>query len=231
MAKGSTPGGTRRGSGTTCYEALRRMVQYRMIIPLKRSMHAPEYTARGVMVGLVWAMTPTVGIQMAAVLLTWLIARRMFRWDFSVITAMAWTWITNFVTAGPVYYLFYMTGQIMLGRIGETSGYSGFRATRHGAAAGGEAPGAGGLAWVQQYFADFTGMIGEWGLAMSVGCVPWAVFAGWLGYSWSLRFVRRHREVRHRRRMARLAGRLPPSRVSRFIREHGPFHRHDGKTG
>ncbi len=122
MAKRATPGGTRPGGGTTCYEALGRMVRYRLVIPLKRSMHAPEYTARGVMVGLVWAMTPTVGIQMLAVLLTWLIARKLFKWDFSVFIGMAWTWSTNFVTAGPVYYLFYLTGQLMLGRIGETTG-------------------------------------------------------------------------------------------------------------
>jgi uncharacterized protein (DUF2062 family) len=208
------------------------MVRYRLVIPLKRSMHVPEYTARGVMVGLAWAFTPTVGIQMAAVFLTWLIARKLFKWDFSVIIGMAWTWSTNFVTAGPIYYLFYLTGQLMLGRIGETAGYAGFHAGWDGVGdAAGAGDGAGGLAWVQQYFIDFANMIGEWGLALSVGCVPWAVLAGWLGYYWSLRFVRRHREARQRRRMARRAGRLKPSRVGRFIREHDPFHRHDGETG
>ena len=127
-------GGSRSGGGErSVLDGLGRLVRYRIIIPLKRSRHPPEHTARGVMVGLVWGFTPTVGIQMPLVFVTWLVARRLFKWDFSVIIGMAWTWITNVVTMGPMYYAFYLTGQVLLGRGGEATGYSAFRELWDGA--------------------------------------------------------------------------------------------------
>ena len=214
-------------------EALGRLVRYRIIIPLKRSRHPPGHTARGVMVGLVWAFTPTVGIQMPLVFVTWLVTRRLFKWDFSVIIAMAWTWTTNVVTMGPIYYGFYLTGQVMLGHGGEATGYSAFRELWDGAFGGADAADAddmfyGGFDWSWTYF---TEVIGDWGLAMAVGAVPWAVLIGWLGYVWSLRFVIRHREARQRRRLERLerrAGRGRKTRVGRFIHAR---RRRDGESG
>jgi hypothetical protein len=35
---------------------------------------------------------------------------------------------------------------------------------------------------------------------MAIGCIPWAILAGWLGYRLSLNFVLRHRESRKIRR-------------------------------
>lgn len=233
MGRGSTAGRLRSGDRRSVLAGLRRVVKYRIIIPLKRSRHPSEHTARGVMVGLVLAFTPTVGIQMPLVFVTWLVARKLFKWDFSVIIGMAWTWVTNVVTMAPIYYLFYLTGQVMLGRGGEATGYSAFRALWDGAFSSEGADGDdmfyGGFDWFWTYF---TEVIGDWGLAMAVGSVPWAVLIGWLGYVWSLRFVIRHREARQRRRLARRAGRAPQSRVGRFIHEHDPFHhRRDGESG
>ena len=54
-----------------------RWLRYRFVVPVKRSRHPPQYTARGVAVGLFWAMTPTVGIQMMFVLANWLVVRRV----------------------------------------------------------------------------------------------------------------------------------------------------------
>ncbi len=235
-AKVSTAGRSRSGARRSALDGLGRLLRYRIIIPLKRSRHPPEHTARGVMVGLVWGFTPTVGIQMPLVFVTWLVARRLFRWEFSVIIGMAWTWITNVVTIGPLYYAFYLTGQVMLGRGGEATGYSAFRELWDGAFGAEGGAGAddddmfyGGFDWFWTYF---TEVIGDWGLAMAVGSVPWAVLIGWFGYVWSLRFVIRHREARQRRRLARRAGRAPQSRVGRFIHEHDPFHhRSDGESG
>lgn len=73
------------------HDRLRRLLRYRLLIPIKRSQHPPEYTARGVAVGVLWALTPTIGIQMLLCLVTWVVARRLAKWDFSVIVAMAWT--------------------------------------------------------------------------------------------------------------------------------------------
>ena len=71
------------------------------MIPIKRSKHPPEYTARGVAIGIAWALTPSIGIQMVFCFITWLVAKKIFKWDFSVLIAMAWTWTTNVVTAIP----------------------------------------------------------------------------------------------------------------------------------
>lgn len=204
MAKRRTTGRSKSGGGHSCTDGFRRMVHYRIIVPLKRSMHAPEHTARGVAVGLIWAFTPTVGIQMGLVFITWLISRKLFRWDFSVIIGMAWTWVTNVVTMVPIYYVFYLTGQVLIGRPGESGGYAAFVEVWDKAMAGGVEDGSatGSLDWFWYYFTD---VLGDWGLSMVVGCIPWTILIGWLGYVWSLRFVRHHREAKHRRRLERLA--------------------------
>ena len=44
-----------------------RLFRYRLVIPILRSQSPPVETARGVLVGLVSAMNPFVGIQMALV--------------------------------------------------------------------------------------------------------------------------------------------------------------------
>ena len=181
----------------TRWERFRRLLRYRLIVPLKRSHHhPPEHTARGVMIGLAWALTPTIGIQMGLCLITWLIVRRLFRWDFSLIVACAWTWTTNVLTMLPCYYVFYVTGQLMLGHPG-LSGYDDFlRLWHHNVGLQDE---FGSFDW----FGYFEQLAVGWGVPMLVGCVPWAIAGSWLGYVWSLRFVRRHREARHRRRLAR----------------------------
>ncbi len=86
-----------------CFERLKRMVRYRLVTPLQRSRHPPDYVARGVSAGLFWAMTPTIGIQMPMVLLHWLMVRKIGRWDFNLIHAWAWTWVNNVATVLPVY--------------------------------------------------------------------------------------------------------------------------------
>ena len=68
---------------------MRRMqavVRRRLLIPLFRSPHPPEYTARGVFIGVLVALTPTVGIQMAIVGVLWIALRALHsRFDFNLI--------------------------------------------------------------------------------------------------------------------------------------------------
>ncbi len=178
------------------------MIRYQLLVPLKRSRHTPEHTARGVMVGVVCAMMPTVGIQMAIVFAVWVVARRLFRWDFSLINGLAWTWLTNVFTMLPIYYLFYVTGQLMLARFDDVSGYNGFVAL-----------------WdvVLDPTVGFWDSLGEWadiivtdwGVGMLVGCLPWAALCGWASFVWSLAFVRKHR-LRRARRMAEARARYFP---------------------
>jgi len=187
-------------------ERLRRWARYRFVVPLRRSRHSPEYVARGVSSGLFWAMTPTVGVQMAMVMAQWLFCRALRRWEFNVVHAMAWTWITNVLTLLPFYYMFYVTGQVFLGRWGDLSGYRSF--TRlwetsfiSGTGAGGAAIGAV-EGWVEGFWTYFDVIIAGWGLAMLVGCIPYAIIAAWLGYRWSLGLVLHHRRARFERRVA-----------------------------
>lgn len=176
----------------TFLERLRRVLHYRLVIPLKRSRHPPEHSAMGVAVGLFWAFTPLVGIQMYLCLMTWLPFRYFKRLDFSLIIAFAWTWVSNVFTMFPLYYGFYVTGQVMMGHWEDLSGYHAFVAN-----------------WDAVFLADvgfweslvqFTTLVArDQGLSMLIGCLPWAIGFGWLGYVWSLRFVRHRREERRRR--------------------------------
>lgn len=171
-----------------------RPVRYKLIIPLKRSKHSPQFTARGVMVGMFWAMTPFFGIQMALVMGTWLISRRLFGWDFSLINGLAWTWVTNVFTLLPVFYIFFITGNLMLGAEGDISGYQQFVDVWNSSFDSAN----GGWAAVMHWFHT---MLQGWGKPMVLGSVPWAIASAWMAYVVSLKFVsnyqRRRAETRY----------------------------------
>src|SRR5690349_9637219 len=61
------------------FQRIWRLIKLRLLVPLMRSPHPPEYTAWGTAVGLAWAFTPTPGIQMLLVLATWMVGRT-FHW-------------------------------------------------------------------------------------------------------------------------------------------------------
>ena len=196
-----------------------RWLRYRFVVPVKRSRHPPQYTARSVAVGLFWAMTPTVGIQMMFVLVHWLAVRRFApRWDFNVVHAMAWTWVTNFATVLPSYYMFYVTGQLLLGRWDDLTGYEGFiklwDASTAPATTTDYLPGA-----VSEPSVYFDVIVAGWGLAMLVGCPPYAFVAAWAGYVWSLKLIVARRRAIGRKRH----GQDPqdPLQTGRPYPEHG----------
>ena len=181
-----------RGRPSGLWHRLQRAVRYRLLVPMQRSRHSPEHTARGVMMGLIVACLPVPAGQMAMAFLVWVIARRLFRWDFSMIQGVAWTWVTNAFTSPPIYYGFFVTGQIMLGRWDDVGGYESFVGTLTAVISG------------QDGFLATLRALGrvavlEWGLAMWVGAVPWAALLAWLGYRLALRFVIAHRVARARR--------------------------------
>jgi len=105
----------------------------------------------------------------------WIVARRLFKWDFTLIQGIAWTWTTNVFTAAPVYYWFFLTGQFLLGRWDDLSGYDTFVQTFNTTMAS------------ETGFVDGLLAVGklavlEWGFAMWVGSIPWAALFGWIGY-------------------------------------------------
>lgn len=141
------------------------------------------------MIGVGWAMTPTVGIQMPIVFAHWFLSRRLFGWDFSLINGLAWTWLSNVFTLLPIYYLFFLTGQVMLGRLDDLTGYEGFLKLMDGASDVSLGDWEAICGW-------FEVIIEGWGVSMLVGCVPWAILSGWIAYIWSLAFVRNYRAKR-----------------------------------
>ena len=179
-------------------EQVERLLRYRILIPIKRSRREPEHAARGVMVGVIWGLTPTVGVQMAIVLLTWFITRRMFRWDFNVFIGFGWTWISNPLTMIPVYYVFYVTGQFLLGRWHDLLGYDSFLALSRELAD---------AVFFEKISIYFSTIVWDWGSTMVVGCIPYAAVGGFIGYRWGLKFIIRYRESRELRRQRKAARR------------------------
>ena len=179
-------------------QRLRRVLRYRRVIPLLRSRQSPEHVARGTAMGFMWGFTPSIGVQMPLVFVTWVVARRVFNWDFNLVLALAWTWVSNVFTALPLYYLFYLTGQVMFGHWHDLTGYQSFLSLWQGSFTD------------DQSLLDRLATLGrilvlDWGIAMGVGSIPWAAGTGILSYHYSLRFVRAHRRRRHERMASRNA--------------------------
>ncbi len=180
---------------TSSWRRLRRLVHYRLVIPVKRSRHPPEYTARGVGLGLFWAFTPLVGVQMYLVLMMWLAVRRLPRFDFSLLVGCAWTWVTNVFTMWPVYYVFYVTGKFLLGDWRGELGYKYVVGHLQAAFATGDDVLSG-------LIATLKALIKDEGVPMAIGSIPYALIFGWLGYRWSLAYLRERQRCRERRSRA-----------------------------
>ena len=177
----------------------RRLILYRLIMPVLRAKTPPEYTARSVLFGMLVAMTPTVGVQMPIVFLIWLPIRYLRpQWNFNVVVAMAWTWVTNVFTLGPIYYVFLVTGRLMLGAEGGLTGYDEFAAMLQKSLD----TDAGIVESLWIYTVDLFRI---WGVPMFVGSIPWAILASWVSYRWSLRLVNRFRRRRQEKATARRA--------------------------
>lgn len=181
---------------TTVWRKIGRLIKHKLIIPLIRSNHPPEFKAKGVAVGLAWAMTPLVGIQMWLVFMTWVGTKRLFKGDFSLPLALAWTWVSNVFTLVPIYYVFYVTGQLMQGEWGNISGYDTLTTIIH-----------------DTFFADYSFgekwalffklLLKDWGMAMAIGCLPWAVAAYIAGYCFTMRFEKMRESRRAKKELTR----------------------------
>lgn len=94
-------------------QALGRLLHKQIILPFQES-HAPVgEICLGTSVGLIWSMTPLIGIQMYLGLATWIIFR-IIGIRFYLPIAIAMIWITNPVTLPFFYYLFYIVGKYAL---------------------------------------------------------------------------------------------------------------------
>ncbi len=183
----------------------------RLVAPMFSSKRPPEYAARGVGIGLLFAFTPLVGAQILIVLAFWSFVRSFApKYDFNVIVAMAWVWITNVFTIGPVYYGFVKTGQFMLARWDEPLGYNAFTSRLDALMAGDPT-----VSWWESVWYGTISLLDTFGLPLFIGCIPWAIGFGWFGYVWAHRFVkRRHERREEKRRLLRQSRRenLSPAR-------------------
>ena len=169
---------------------MERLIRYKLFIPLKRSKQPPEHAARGVAVGMFWAMTPFFGAQMFLVFVTWLFCNKILKWDFALIPGLAWTWITNLFTLLPFFYAFYLTGLLVMGDLGNAGGYEVFvnifNTNTQNSDAG-----------IWELIVSWTNVIiSEIGVPLSVGSVIWAIVSGWGSYYLALRFIIQYRNRR-----------------------------------
>lgn len=169
------------------FKTIALLVRVKLVIPMIRSKNPPEITARGAMIGMAWAMTPLVGVQMYLVFMTWLLTRKLFKWDFNLPVGLAWTWVTNVFTMPPFYYVFYVTGKLMTGEFAERTTYAKFynliKTVLNESGV------------VEALKAMGKVLIKDWGAAMMIGSVPWIVIGSWGAYKWTLWYVRRRRET------------------------------------
>jgi len=174
----------------TLWQKIKRICRYRLVIPLLRSSHPPKYKALGVAVGVAWAMTPLVGIQMYLVFMTWLVMRKVFKRDFSLPLGLAYTWITNVFTMIPIYYGFYVTGQMMMHR--PATSYADLKGTM-------EQVFLADYTFLEKMAASFKLVLQDWGLGMAVGCLPWALVFGVGSYYLTIRYERLRSELKQKR--------------------------------
>ncbi|MCB1137578.1 MAG: DUF2062 domain-containing protein, partial [Leptospiraceae bacterium] len=99
------------------WSKIRQILDEKLIRPFRES-HAPvQELALGSSIGMFWAMTPLVGIQMYLVTMTWLLMKLLGR-KINLAVALAMVWISNPITMGPLYYAFYKTGYIAFDLMG-----------------------------------------------------------------------------------------------------------------
>jgi uncharacterized protein (DUF2062 family) len=164
---------------------LRRLIRYKLIIPVFRSPHPPEFTARGVANGVFWGVTPFMGFQTLFMLATWAVLKRGFGKDSSILQALIWAWVNNPITMVPMYYVFYVAGLWLMGTSGSLGGYDAFVALWDESAQQGG------------FFARIGFLAAQVGLALTIGCLPFALIFSWIAYSWALKVTRaRRRRIR-----------------------------------
>ena len=173
--------------------SLKRVLLRRLVSPLTRNREPAEYTARGAAVGLFVAFTPTVGLQMPLVSLLWLVLRYLRpAWSFNLLAGLAWTWLTNIFTLAPTYYLFLVTGRILMGQWDKLAGFEVFSTKLHASMATDAGP-------IETLWIYMVNLFEQFGLPMWIGSLPWALLSAWLGYRWSLRLIIKVRNRRAQR--------------------------------
>ncbi len=172
---------------------LGRLIRFKLVIPILRGRGSARYTARGVMVGVGSALTPFFGLQMLVAVFVWG-AIKVVRpqWDFSLVIALAWTWVSNIFTLPLFFYVFIVTGKLMLGRWDELTGFWDFVDRLDMTMT------VGTDRW-DATLAVIVAVFEEWGEPLLLGSIPWTAGLAWLSYVLTLRYLRSMRATERAR--------------------------------
>jgi len=89
---------------------IRRHYFRRFLSPINRMRLTPETVGRTCLFGLMWGLSPTVGVQVAGLALTWIVVDKVLGHPFNFPIALVLTGITNPLTVVPVYGLYFTAG-------------------------------------------------------------------------------------------------------------------------
>jgi len=170
-------------------QRLKRWFYIKLIIPMLRSSQSADQISRAVAIGIFWSLTPFFPIQTYLLIINWFIFRQHRELRFSFPVAIVFVWITNPLTMLPVYFVFHLTGQLLLGRSDDLMGYESFIA-QWGVINFGEG----------RFFsiAQETAMllITNYGITVGIGFLPYAVVGSALGYFGAQKILSRNKTSR-----------------------------------
>lgn len=89
---------------------IRRHYFRRFLSPINRMRLTPETVGRTCLFGLMWGLSPTVGVQVAGLALTWIVVDKVLGHPFNFPIALVLTGITNPLTVVPIYGLYFTAG-------------------------------------------------------------------------------------------------------------------------
>ena len=120
------------------------------------------------------------GLQTIEIVLTWIVARKGFGKESSLLQAFIWAWVNNPLTMLPMYYVFYLTGLVLLGDAGTSAGYEAF-----------------GVLWSSDgsWVDRVTRLAGSIGAPTLLGSIPYAVVGATVSYRWALRVGQRRKAL------------------------------------
>ncbi len=99
---------------------IKNAVHKNVIKPILESHSPVKEAALGSAVGMFWGLTPTVGIQMWEVWMTWILLRFLFNMKFDLVIGTALVWISNPLTMFFMYYGFLLTGYAFFDFLGSS---------------------------------------------------------------------------------------------------------------
>ncbi len=175
---------------------IRKLYKYILKTFKDRKNKAPSYIARTFCIGFMCGISPLFGQSLICFIL-WCIIDRFFKLRFNLIIACLLTFISNPLTTPIMFYIFYLTGQFMLGQ--SAIPFSAFTneikilITEEFS-----------LAHIMSTISTLLKGVGK---PIILGNLPWTIFVGFLGYYIGYRLsikLRKKRNMKKKHRIRRM---------------------------